>query len=623
MIVYGTTQGVRADAQIGRRLDDSTIDETPILGRKVTTLPLLNASFRQAKGTGDLFVNATYFVTGAGGRRQTTVTLDGANNDEGWGRQTMLATVPIGAIQEMSVLSNAFSAEFGWTAGPALNIVTKSGTNALHGEVLCMGRPGDAQAKTFSTKGFCAPSVASCTTPSTLTAINPADVPDVLEQFSGSIGRAAREGQDLLLRHRRLHAAGSHDVPLADAAVVRASGRRQPRLRGQLPAGARSTARLDHKHLAEPDVDVPRQRRSLLRHQPERRRRRHQRAERGPQVLAPLGDRRRSTSPRSLDSNIVNEARFAYLNGDPVTLWEAQTLSTTYTRAGSVPFTIGQSRLSDLFGRQAQLSDTLSWSHGRHSVRVGGSLARHSSGGTGNEPGFAVLGTFTFLAATTAPPDQLTLAQVQQYTQPMSYGVTSYELNQWLGAVFAQDSIRVGRDLTVDAGHPLRPPDADRRDHDFAPRVGLGVASGRRRANGGARRLRPLLHADSIEPGGRVAPERPRRLHQLRRDARAAWLPDLPDRAVRCRWRSIPGAAGVAVAGARHHDQGGPAGVLHRAVRAVRAELQPAAELRRRVRQPAQPGDLDRRRARDHEGAVRRERTTCTSTGPISIARWI
>ena len=98
VVVYGTTQGVRADPQIGRSLDSATIDETPILGRKVTSLPLLNASFRQAKGTGDLFVNATYFVTAAGGRRQTTVTVDGANNDEGWGRQTMLATVPVGAI---------------------------------------------------------------------------------------------------------------------------------------------------------------------------------------------------------------------------------------------------------------------------------------------------------------------------------------------------------------------------------------------------------------------------------------------------------------------------------------------------------------------------------------------
>src|SRR5262249_4223335 len=88
--VYGTTEGVRADAQIGRRIDAPQIDETPILGRKVTTLPLLNSAFRQGKGTGDLFVNATYFITGVGSRRATSFTLDGASNDEGWGRQTAI-----------------------------------------------------------------------------------------------------------------------------------------------------------------------------------------------------------------------------------------------------------------------------------------------------------------------------------------------------------------------------------------------------------------------------------------------------------------------------------------------------------------------------------------------------
>ena len=40
--VFGTTEGVRAEPQIGVRLDSPRIDETPILGRKVTTLPLLN-----------------------------------------------------------------------------------------------------------------------------------------------------------------------------------------------------------------------------------------------------------------------------------------------------------------------------------------------------------------------------------------------------------------------------------------------------------------------------------------------------------------------------------------------------------------------------------------------------
>src|SRR5207244_11329315 len=96
-----------------------------------------------------------------------------------------------------------------------------------------------------------------------------------------------------------------------------------------------------------------------------------------------------------LGPNLLNEVRVGYLNGDPVTLWEAQSLSTAYTRAGSVPFTIGQSRLANVHSRQAQFSDTLSWSRGKHNIPLGGSVARHTSVGTGMEPGTAVLGTFT------------------------------------------------------------------------------------------------------------------------------------------------------------------------------------------------------------------------------------
>ena len=107
-----------------------------------------------------------------------------------WGRQTAIATVPIGAIQEINVLSNAFSSEFGWTSGPALNITTKSGTNEFHGEGLFLLRPGGGwQAKTFSHQKLLPGSprrVASV--PGTLTAINPVDIPDQLNQYSGSIG---------------------------------------------------------------------------------------------------------------------------------------------------------------------------------------------------------------------------------------------------------------------------------------------------------------------------------------------------------------------------------------------------------------------------------------------------
>lgn len=469
--VYGTAEGVRADPQIGRRLDSRQIDETPILGRKLSTIPLLNSAFRQGKGTGDLFVNQTYFITGAGSRRTTTFTLDGANNDEGWGRQTMIATVPLGAVQEVTVLSNAFSAEYGWTAGPAVNVVTKSGTNSIRGEALMLIRPGTGQAKTFSTSGFCPPSVESCVTPSTLESISPVDIPDRLNQYSASIGGP-------LVRDKTFFFAAADYTrqnrttflsPTLPAFVLPADGNlaytghyRQTLFNG----------RLDHTFSPTQSL--------LLRTNIDRM------TDDNPQdavggTNAPSVARRYSrrswtaqaNETSMFSANLLNEARLAYLNGDPVTLWEAQTLSTAYTRTGSVPFTIGQSRASDLHGRQAQLSDTLSWSRGNHYLRFGGSVIRHTSGGTGSEPGTAILGTFTFRSQTTAPFGQLTLNDVQQYTQPIDFGINSYELRQWLYTGFVQDSIHL-RDLTLDLGLRYDRQTLTDATRNFAPRLGFG-----------------------------------------------------------------------------------------------------------------------------------------------------
>jgi hypothetical protein len=470
--VYGTAQGVRADAQISGRLESATIDETPILGRKVSSLPLLNSAFRSAKGTGDLFVNATYFVTGAGSRRTTTFTIDGVNNDEGWGRQTMLSTVPLGAVQEMTTLSNAFSAEFGWTAGPAVSIVTKSGTNNTHGEGLYMARPGGWQSKSFSTDGFCAPSVPTCVTPATLTAINPADVPDVLNQVSGTIGAPLAKDRTFLFatadytrqdRTTFLSSTLPSFLLPADGNLAYVGNYRQGLV----------NARVDHKISPAQTLMVRMNVDRFYDTNPND-------AVGGTSApnVARKYTRGAVTGQGNLTSilgpNLVNEARIAYLDGDPVTRWEAQTLSTAYTRAGSVPFTIGQSRLTDTFSRQTQLSDTLSWTHGNQSVRLGGSFARHLSGGQGNEPGFAVLGTFTFLNTTTAPFDQLKLTDVQSYTQPISYGITTYNLNQWLIAGFAQDSIRVNNDLTLDLGVRYDLQTLTDAKNDIAPRAGFG-----------------------------------------------------------------------------------------------------------------------------------------------------
>jgi len=475
--VYGTSEGVRSDSQIGRRLDSQTIDETPILGRKITTLPLLNSAFRQGKGTGDLFVNATYFITGAGSRRTTTFMLDGASDDEGWGRQTALITVPVGAVQEVAVLTNAFNAEFGWTSGPAMNIVTKSGTNTFHGEGVFMGRPGDGQPRSFSTKGFCPPSIPSCVVPTGLTAISPVDIPDTLSQYSASAGGRLIQDKTFFFgsfdytRQNRVTAL-SPSLPafvLEDGSLTYTGEYRQKlfnaRVDHKLTMNQALMFRfnLDHMFDTNPNDAVI-------------------------NTTAPSAARRYSRRGWSTQVNhtsvlsptLLNEARVSYTNGDPVTLWEPIHAQAIYRRVtpSPVPFTIGDNRFSDLYSRQVQISDTLTWSRDKHHVRLGGSLGRHMTGGFGNEPGQALLGTYTFFPSgpsAALPFDQLTLNDVQNYSQPITFGSTKdYTLNQWLGTAFAQDSFRVNNDLTLDLGLRYDRQSITTATGNIAPRIGFG-----------------------------------------------------------------------------------------------------------------------------------------------------
>ena len=133
--------------------------------------------------------------------------------------------------------------------------------------------------------------------------------------------------------------------------------------------------------------------------------------------------------------------------------WEAQTLSTTYTRAGIGAVHRSDSREPPTSSATRRSSRTRCRGRtGKHYLRFGGSVIHHTSGGTGSEPGTAILGTFTFKNTTTAPFDQLTLADVQNYTQPINFGISSYKLKQWLYTGFVQDSIHLRRDLTIDLG---------------------------------------------------------------------------------------------------------------------------------------------------------------------------
>jgi hypothetical protein len=135
--VFGTTEGVRADTHI---------DETPILGRKMTTLPLLNSAFRQGKVTGDLFLKPTYFVA-TGMESNSSYFVDGLNITDFIFGDLGSSIGNSDTVQELLATSAFSSADKGRTNHYVVDIVTKSGTNAFHGTAFLNIRDDFMQAK--------------------------------------------------------------------------------------------------------------------------------------------------------------------------------------------------------------------------------------------------------------------------------------------------------------------------------------------------------------------------------------------------------------------------------------------------------------------------------------------
>ena len=79
----------------------------------------------------------------------TNVMLDGtANNDEfaaGIGQK-----VPLDSVQEFSVITNNFTAEYGRATGGIVNVVTKSGSNSLHGTAYDFNRLSKLASNSFT-----------------------------------------------------------------------------------------------------------------------------------------------------------------------------------------------------------------------------------------------------------------------------------------------------------------------------------------------------------------------------------------------------------------------------------------------------------------------------------------
>ena len=131
------------NANVGAEISHKQVTELPLNLRNVFNFVELNSSVnnlsqRQTISSGGQQGSAdqdvSFFNFGGGYFGTTAFLLDGAwDASEGWGGVIYVPSPD--NVQEFKVQQNTFTAQYGWSTGNVINVVTKSGGSSLHGDV--------------------------------------------------------------------------------------------------------------------------------------------------------------------------------------------------------------------------------------------------------------------------------------------------------------------------------------------------------------------------------------------------------------------------------------------------------------------------------------------------------
>ncbi len=129
-----------AKTQVSTTINEAAVSTTPILGRKFEDLLTLTPGVSITQGPDGDEINFS-------GQRGifNNVSLDGGDYNNGFfgeqlGGQRAAIDITLEAVKEFQVIATGASAEFGRTAGGVINVITKSGTNAVHGSAFYFQR---------------------------------------------------------------------------------------------------------------------------------------------------------------------------------------------------------------------------------------------------------------------------------------------------------------------------------------------------------------------------------------------------------------------------------------------------------------------------------------------------
>ena len=125
------------DASLGDAVNNATIQTLPIEGRNVTELLSLQPGVLYLGPANDQSHDSRGGAAAGGRSDQGNITLDGVDNNDQVRAYAFTGVLrsTLDSVQEFRVTSAGFGADMGRTSGAQVSLVTKSGTNRVHGSL--------------------------------------------------------------------------------------------------------------------------------------------------------------------------------------------------------------------------------------------------------------------------------------------------------------------------------------------------------------------------------------------------------------------------------------------------------------------------------------------------------
>ncbi len=150
--VTGTSAAIAVNTEtqtIAQVLNTQQILELPTITRNPYALVVTSGNVSEDDPTGRGAGVAINGLRAVG----TNVLLDGvANNNEFFG--AVGQTTPLDSVQEVGIITNNFTAEYGRADAGIINVTTKSGTNQFHGTAYEFNRVSDLASNSFNNNAY-------------------------------------------------------------------------------------------------------------------------------------------------------------------------------------------------------------------------------------------------------------------------------------------------------------------------------------------------------------------------------------------------------------------------------------------------------------------------------------